>query len=752
MTGDRFERAREIFLAACEHAPEERDDYLAEACGSDRELRAEVDELLHFHIDESTKAEDGTPLFDSARPPEMPGSIGRYRLLQKIGEGGMGEVYEAEQDRPIRRRVALKIIKWGMDTEQVVARFESERQALALMDHSAIARVFDAGSTEQGRPFFAMEFVRGVPITEYCDRNRLGTRARLELFIQVCAGVQHAHQKGVIHRDLKPSNVLVAITDDAPVPKIIDFGIAKATSQRLTERTVFTELGQWVGTPEYMSPEQAQLTGLDIDTRTDVYSLGVLLYELLVGTQPFESDKLRSSGFDEMRRMIREQDPPRPSTRVSLLGKASTTAAANRRTDPRNLRRALQGDLDWITMKALEKDRVRRYSSSAELADDIRRHLRDEPVAAGPPSTAYRFSKFVRRHRTAVVAAGLIFIALVTGIVGTTIGLVSARRQTKAARRVADAMVAMSTDLNPAVQGGSVSSREEMLGRAVARVRSELENEPLVQARMLLTLGDAYKELGSVERARPLLEEAAEIRRRELGDDHADYAMSISFLGDLLEENGDLEGARRLHTKALAVRRVTLGESHKTVGWSLRSLGSIAHQEQKLVEADAMYRGSYDIISRAVGADSADVAITLHLQANLAWDQGHLEEARKLYGRSLEIRERTLGADHPEVGECLLDSGRLLLALGELDASRSFTGRALRIFRNVYGPDHRWAILTMGQLAVVEFAGGDNATAASLYEEILERDRTGDGSVLDELESHAEFRAMVGGLHQNQAP
>ncbi len=341
--------------------------------------------------DSSGSAESENPTVSQAagvRGQGGPERIGPYRLLRVIGAGGMGIVYEAEQETPVRRKVAVKLIKRGMDTREVIARFESERQALALMNHPNIAGVYEAGATEEGRPYFAMEYVQGIPITEYCDKHRLTVRERLRLFIDVCEGIQHAHQKGIIHRDIKPSNVLVTVQNDQAAPKIIDFGVAKAIAQRLTENAVFTEIGQLIGTPEYMSPEQAEMTNLDIDTRTDVYSLGVLLYELLAGSQPFDSTELRKAGLVEIQRKLREDEPPRPSLRISGLGAASTTSAANRRLDYRGLQRELKGDLDWITMKALEKDRVRRYETAHGLALDVQRHLDDEPVLAGPPGAA----------------------------------------------------------------------------------------------------------------------------------------------------------------------------------------------------------------------------------------------------------------------------------------------------------------------------------------------------------------------------
>jgi tetratricopeptide (TPR) repeat protein len=421
---------RELFIAAMQIPDQgERSAWLDRECGGDGAARQRIEALLRA-LDQAGSLLDhpvvapapttgftrsGLPAPEAGQEPlrEGPGmAVGPYKLLEQIGEGGFGVVFMAEQQHPVRRRVALKVLKPGMDTRQVVARFEAERQALALMDHPHIAKVLDGGETATGRPFFVMDLVKGVPITHYCDQNQLTARERLELFVQVCQAVQHAHQKGIIHRDLKPTNVLVSRHDGTPVVKVIDFGIAKALGQQLTDKTLFTHFAQLIGTPLYMSPEQAGLSDLDVDTRSDIYALGVLLYELLTGTTPFDPERLRTAGYDEMRRIIREEEPPKPSTRISTLGQAATTVSAQRRSDPKQLSRLFRGELDWIVMRALEKDRNRRYESASAFAADVQRYLHDEPVQACPPSAWYRFGKFARRNRTALAGAGLVLFCI----------------------------------------------------------------------------------------------------------------------------------------------------------------------------------------------------------------------------------------------------------------------------------------------------------------------------------------------------
>ncbi len=465
-------RANELFLKALElGSAAERQQFLDGACGGDTGLRSEVEALLQASARAGSfldaPAAAAVVTIGDAPVIEPPAKvIGPYKLLQQLGEGGMGTVFMAEQTQPVQRKVALKIIKPGMDSRQVIARFEAERQALALMDHPNIAKVFDAGTTATGRPYFVMELVKGVPITRYCDEHRLTPKQRLALFVPVCQAVQHAHQKGIIHRDLKPSNVLVAVYDDKPVPKVIDFGIAKATGRQLTERTLCTDIGQVVGTLEYMSPEQAGLNQLDIDTRSDIYSLGVLLYELLTGTTPLERKRLRAAALLEMLRLIREEEPPKPSTRLSATDELPSVAA-NRGQEPKQLSGQVRGELDWIVMKCLEKDRNRRYETANGFAMDIQRYLADEAVQACPPSAGYRFRKFARRNKGALTTAALVAAAL---LVGTAVSVWQAVRATNALENERQTRAAL--DLERTQVNGKISDvLVELAGRRERRTR-----------------------------------------------------------------------------------------------------------------------------------------------------------------------------------------------------------------------------------------------------------------------------------------
>ncbi|MHC4416912.1 MAG: serine/threonine protein kinase [Planctomycetota bacterium] len=648
--------------------------------------------------------------------------IGPHHLLDKIGEGGMGEVWLAEQTEPVRRSVALKVIKQGMDTKQVVARFEAERQALALMDHPAIAKVFDAGATSRGRPYFVMEHVQGIPITKHCDRHKLTNRQRLDLFMQVCEGVQHAHHKAVIHRDLKPSNVLVSIRDDKPVPKIIDFGVAKATAQKLTEQTMQTQLGVIIGTPAYMSPEQADLSGQDIDTRTDVYALGMMLYELLVGALPFDPKELRQAGLEAMVRKIREDEPPKPSTRLSTLGEYSTQVAERRRTELPVLRRELAGDLDWIALKALEKNRTRRYNSPQELAADIERYLKDEPVLASPPSAVYRARKFVRRHRfgVAAAAAGVLVIlafaaamavqarrialerdraeqakvdlesvvefqaGMLSGVDTEGIGrrlLANLREHVEdaerdrggAEREIEEALASF----NRAVRGVNATDvalqviDDEILGRAGDALEERSGEQPLIDARLRDTIGNTYLELGLDERAAPHLESGLATRERSLGRDNPDTMSSFNSMGLLFRAQDKLDEAESYWREALQGRRRVLGDDHPETLVSINNMGELLVDRFKLDEAEPYIREALEGRRRVLGDDHYDTLISINNMGTLLWTQGKPDEAEPYFREALEGLRRALGDDHPETLKSINNMGTLLRAQGKLDEAAS---------------------------------------------------------------------------------
>jgi len=658
-----------------------------------------------------------------AQPDGKTEFIGNFRILQKLGEGGMGEVYEAEQTEPIRRRVALKIIKWGMDTKQVVARFESERQALALMNHPNIAKVFDAGATEQGRPYFVMEHVKGIPITEYCDTHRLDNRQRLDLFNQVCEGVQHAHQKGIIHRDIKASNVLVMIQDDRPVPKIIDFGVAKAVAQRLTERTLFTEMGQLIGTPEYMSPEQAEMTGLDIDTRTDVYSLGVLLYELLVGVLPFESEDLRSAGFDEVRRKIREEEPPKPSTRLTTPGFDTDHAMKSRQTDLSALTKQLKGELDWITMKAMAKDRTQRYASASELAADVTRYLKHEPVMAGPPSATYRLRKYVRRHKVGVAAVALVVIAVVIGITGTTFGLLKAvkaerlaKEEAETAQRVSDFLVDLFEVSDPSeAKGNSVTARE-IMDKGAEKIEKELLEQPRIQSRLMETMGRVYRNLGLYSMAAPILEKSLALKRKVYGEEHLEVAAGLHTLAVLYDTQGKYKEAESFFRQSLAIKEKIFGQDHPEVARSLNSIAVVNWNQGKYDKAEPLFQRSLAIKEKALGPDDPDVGNTLTNLGVLYHLQSKFAEAEPLFKRALSISEKEFGEAHPDVAASLNNLGSLYEDMGKREEAEPLYERALMIWEKALGPEHSDVGIALHNLANLYRDQGKYDKAEPYYE------------------------------------
>ncbi len=667
---------------------------------------------------------------------DAPEIIGNYRIIQKLGEGGMGEVYEAEQTEPIRRRVALKIIKWGMDTKQVVARFESERQALALMNHPNIAKVFDAGATEQGRPFFVMECVKGVPITEYCDTHLLNNRQRLDLFIRVCEGVQHAHQKGIIHRDIKASNILVMIQDDRSVPKIIDFGVAKAIAQRLTEKSVFTELGQLIGTPEYMSPEQAEMTGLDIDTRTDVYSLGVLLYELLVGVLPFESKALRSAGFDEVRRKIREEEPPKPSTRLTTPGFDTAHASKSRRTDLSTLTKQLKGELDWITMKAMAKDRTQRYASASELAADVARFLQHEPVMAGPPGAMYRLRKYVRRHKVGVTAGALVMAALIIGITGTTIGLLKAVKaerkaleEAETAQRVSDFLVDLFEVSDPSEARGNSITAREILDEGAGKIEEQLQDQPRIQSRLMETMGRVYRNLGLYALAAPILEKSLSLKRKVYGEEHLEVAAGLHTLAVLYDTQGKYQEAESFFRQSLAIKEKIFGQDHPEVARSLNSIAVVNWNQGKYQEAEPLFQRSLSIKEKALGPDDPDVGNTVTNLGVLYHLQGKFEEAEPLFKRALAISEKVLGEDHPDVAAGLNNLGSLYEDMEKPEEAEPLYERALAIWEKTLGPEHSDVGIALHNLANLYRDQGkfDNAGQYYVRSEAIFKKALGEG-------------------------
>jgi serine/threonine protein kinase/tetratricopeptide (TPR) repeat protein len=790
---DPYWRVKQLFVEALDKPPgEQREAFLRSACGEETELLLRINEMLGAHARASavlpapgdapavglaaTIHSDTIAAAASERVGEM---IGPYKLLERIGEGGMGAVWMAEQREPIRRTVALKLIKLGMDTRNVIARFEAERQALALMDHPNIARVFDAGATDSGRPYFAMELVKGVPITQYCDEHRLDVQRRLELFTQVCGAVQHAHQKGLIHRDIKPSNVLVATHDgDRPLAKVIDFGIAKATQARLTEKTLFTEFRQLIGTPEYMSPEQA-VGDLDIDTRSDVYALGVLLYELLVGATPFDGRELRSKAYAEMQRIIREVDPPRPSTRLSSLA-TLPAVAARRGTEPGKLGATVRGELDWIVMKCLEKDRTRRYATANGLAADVQRYLADEPVTAAAPSRAYRLRKFVRRNRAAVLTATTVLACALAGAGlyihnirieqrRTQDALAEAQRQRNEAQTqaaIAEAVGQFQSDMLSSADpdrllGDKVTVVQVITAAAAELDAGKLTSRPLVEAAVRQTIGRTLLMLGRYDDAEPHLRKALELRRGMLPPAHPRIALSVYDLAQLAGFRGEQTTAERLHREALGLQRAALPPNDPMIAASLTTLAELLRTQGRLDEAERLAREAMDVKRRSDVPNQAAIASSIHILASVLASQRRLADADELLRESLRMRREALRAGHPDIisslnslaqvvemqerldeaeplyrealglaraslpqghrdtGTILHNFAQLLQHMGRLAEAEPLLREALEIERKSLPPGHPSIANTLNGLALVRHRQGDRAEAESLYREAL---------------------------------
>jgi serine/threonine protein kinase len=819
MEGSRPDEAEVFNTARGIEDTEARRSYLREACGADPGLLARVEALLRVYDEETTgglarhvglEGRSTSPPTDAPRGEGAGSRVGHYTLLKPIGEGGMGMVYLAEQRQPVRRRVALKLIKRGMDSRDVLARFESERQALALMEHPHIARVFDAGTTDDGRPYFVMELVKGVPITEYCDSHRLDLPARLSLFRQVCSAVQHAHQKGIIHRDLKPSNILVEAHNDRPVPKVIDFGLAKATSGLpLTERTLMTAFGSVAGTPLYMAPEQASFNALDVDTRADIYALGVVLYELLTGTTPIARDSIRRAALDEMLRVIREVEPPTPSSRIST-SESLPSVAATRGVEPARLSRLVRGELDWIVMKALAKERERRYASAIGLADDIERYLSHEPVSAGPPTATYRLRKFVRRNRARVTATALVLLALLLGVVGTTLGLFEARRQGRIAdgqRRQAEKRLAQVTkmndilgsifqDLNPEAVRKDGKPLPAVLGERLDRASAEIEGEatgdPLAVARMQMTLGRSqlglgnsdraiglftkaratlaaglgadhpdtlavmnnlalsYAAAGRNDRALPLLEETVALRRAKLGADHTDTLVSMTNLANRYAAAGQLDRALKLREETLALRKAKFGTDHPDTIKGMNNLAISYNAAGRADRAIALHQEALALMKAKLGPDHPDTLKGMNSLAVSYAIAGQNDRAIALFEETLALRNAKLGSDHPDTLNSMSNLANGYDAAGRNDRALRLREEALALRKAKLGPDHPDTLAGMNNLAVSYKAVGRDDQALALLEEALalRRARLGAGHP-DTLDTMSNLAASYGAAGQH---
>jgi eukaryotic-like serine/threonine-protein kinase len=742
MTPERWRQIRDVLEKAQELEPAQRSAFLDRACSSDQSLRQEVEDLLASSDDARSSFLQSTPLADEfiANPDGISGAglqagalfAERFQLVRKLGEGGMGQVWLADQTSPVRRQVALKLIKTGMYDEAVVQRFQAERQSLAIMDHPAIAKVFDAGTTPQGQPYFVMEYVPGLPITEYCDGKKLTIGDRLELFLQVCEGVQHAHQKAIIHRDLKPANILVVEVDGKPVPRIIDFGLAKATTPHMAGETL-TQLGHFMGTPGYMSPEQADPDVQDIDTRTDVYSLGVVLYVLLAGLQPFESKQRQKPPLDEWLRKLREEDPPSPSNKVSTDRDTFSATAEARGTEPKQLMSLLRGDLDWITMKTLEKDRTRRYGAPSELAADIGRYLNHEAIMARPASAGYRLRKYARRHRVAVgVVAGLVLLLAAFSVLQALQLHRITRERDRAnqerdranqerdyANRITDFMTGMFKVSDPnEARGNSVTARE-ILDEASKDMGTGLAKDPEVQSQMMQVMASTYSNLGLYARAHELAKSALDARLSLHGPDDPKTLESMAKFGSILLREGQYPEAERLERQALAGERRIVGPEEPLTLETMGYLAYIQLKQGRYDDAEKLLREAIEAGTRRLGSEDGQVLQAASILGIALLDQGRYVEAEHQERQLLDLERRVRGADHPQT---LTVMGNLAVAVqnqGHLGEAETLYRDVLAAQQRVLGPGNAATAFTMENLAGLLVTEGRPADAEKLSREAL---------------------------------
>ncbi len=797
MEPERWKKIERLCYSALDEEKSARAAFLEQACGEDEALRRAVELLLAQHEKDDNFLESpamevaakhlarqadavfsdplaGAALDTSGLDATYPSadtvveltsveqkSLGPYRLLQKLGEGGMGRVWLAEQTAPVRRRVAVKLIKAGMYDDAVLKRFASERQSLAIMDHPSIAKVFDAGTTPDGQPYFVMEYVPGVPITDYCDQKRLNIRERMELFIKVCDGVQHAHLKAIIHRDLKPPNILVTEVDGKPLPRIIDFGLAKATTSLAPDESMLTRLGAFVGTPGYMSPEQADTSLQDVDTRTDVYSLAVVLYVLLTGSMPFDSKK----NVNEVLRQVREVEPPRPSTRIATGKKSSTGSAQNRGSEPRQLAKLLRGDLDWITMKALEKDRTRRYGTPSELAADINRYLQHEPVVARPASTAYRMRKYARRHRAGLVVVSAFALVLIVAAVVSVLQSIRASRETAVAKAVNDflqqdvlAQASGDNQLQANFKPDPNITVRTLLDHAAQRIDGRFANQPETEVTLRNTFGTIYTELGAYPEARQQLERALALGLRTLGADDPKTLTAESSLGELALIQARYTEAQMLNRQALEGRRRVLGPENPATLKSMSRLGEAYDHDRKYVQAEALCSQALETQRRVLGPESPDTLLSMNNLTAVYTDEGKYTQAESLGLQTLEIMKRVLGPERTGTLTLLGNLGILYTEEGKYAQAEVTFSQLLEIERRVNGPGSPGAASAKYNWACLEARQGNKDKAMALLSDAVDHglppyfaSDMGRDAGLTSLHGDPRFIAMVADVKKRAA-